>query len=429
MVINYAMIERRCLNMENGSQESKSKSSIWKKVFDFLNTPIVATIVGGLVLAALLNFTSSIRKTIATVAEVPTKLEDIETRLKAVELKVGIRTEDSQSTDGQKTDAAKSPKNADLPKKDEPESPQNGSSAELLAFVVPSAQTESCISDIIYSVSSTQYAAPSHARVTDPIGYVGNTQEECSIEQMAEKKLLLNYMDGKRRVFFYGQFDEDGYWTQNCVINAYEDEKLVLIVDAMYDHGKLLTFEQAFQNEVERRDGQDVWFFSKRAMQEGFSTGETWDYIREGDVIQSFSTDSVTPDDIFTVEKLRKKVGGVLEGYYNGKTSGKLFNDDTYTAYMAKYFDDGALRMLYIGKFVDGFPEDSGNDSWMIVRDSAQDPYSYYKGPFDKGAASIRWGEPNSENHWVIGISQEDIDSLLEGRTFDCELTWAIPSN
>lgn len=428
MVADCAILERRCLNMENNTQETDTKSSS-NKLSRFLNTPIVSNVLSTLISTAIIGVLAFGYAKITSIAEIPAKLTRLENRIEAVEGILGISPEDGQGADGQKTDAVKSPKNADAPKKDETESSQNGPSAELLAFVVPSAQTESCISDIIYSVSSTQYAAPSRARVTDPIGYVENTQEECSIEQMAEKKLLLNYMDGERRVFFYGQFDEDGYWTQNCVINAYEDEKLVLIVDAMYDHGKLLTFEQAFQNEVERRDGQDVWFFSKRTMQEGFSTGETWDYIRKEDVTQSFSTDSVTPDDILTAEELRIKVGRVLKGYYNGKTSGKLFNDDTYTAYMAKYFDNGTLRMLYIGKFVDGLPEDSGNDSWMIVRDSAQDPYSYYKGPFKDGYASIHWGEPNSENYWDIGISKEEIDRLLEGRTFNCELTWDIPSN
>ena len=432
MVVDGAILERRWLSVENHEQETDPKSSLnnGKKFSHFLNTPIVSNVLSTLISTAIIGVIAFGYAKITSIAEIPARLTALEARIEIIEDTLGIGTEGGQNVYTPEADTAKPPKNVDAPKKDTTETPQSIPDAVPLTFVIPSVQTESCIGDIIYttdcSVSSTQYAAPPRVQVTNPIGYVGETQEECSVEQMADQKLLLNYMDGERRVFFYGQFDKDGYWTGNCVINAYADEKLALIVDAEYDHGKLLTFEQAFPNEAERQDGQDVWFFSKRTMKEDFSVGETWDYIRDGDVEQSFSTDSVTADDILTADELREKVAGRLEGYYSGNTSGGLFNDATGDAYMVKYLEDGTVRTLYKGKFENGFPEDA-KDGWMIGRFTTEDDYSHYAGPFKKGHPEVSSDAPNAEDYWEIGISEERIDELLEGKTFGCELLWSLP--
>lgn len=123
-------------------------------------------------------------------------------------------------------------------------------------------------------------------------------------------------------MLFYGQLDEDGKWDGDCIINIYENKKLKLITEAVYNNGELSTFQQAFPNESARQNGQNVWFFSNRAMKEGFSIGETWDYIREGDFKQTFSYDKVTADDILTIQELQSEVAVQLEGYYRGNTSG-----------------------------------------------------------------------------------------------------------
>ncbi len=219
-------------------------------------------------------------------------------------------------------------------------------------------------------------------------------------------------------MLFYGQLDEDGKWDGDCIINIYENKKLKLITEAVYNNGELSTFQQAFPNESARQNGQNVWFFSNRAMKEGFSIGETWDYIREGDFKQTFSYDKVTADDILTIQELQSEVAVQLEGYYRGNTSGGRFNDDSGEAYMVKYFEDGTVRTLYKGKFKNGFPEDSSNDGWMIGRSSMEDSYSHYVGPFKEGHPTISPHAPNAKDYWEIGISQDRIVELLDDKTF-----------
>ena len=264
---------------------------------------------------------------------------------------------------------------------------------------------------------------------------VGNNSkgDELTVEDVAYKKLLIPYKDDGKECFFYGQLDQDGKWDGDCIVNIYENQKLVLITEAIYDSGKLSTFQQAFPNESKRQDGQDVWYFSKRTKKENFNIGETWDYVRNGDFEQTFSYDSVTVEDILTINGLKNRAAGQLEGYYNGNTSNGLYNDDSGEAYMVKYFTAnrygfygaGTIRTLYVGKFKDGFPEDTSNDSWLIGRYTPQGDYSHYKGPFKGGVPAISSEAANAKDYWSPLPSQEDIDELLEGRTFNCDLIWS----
>jgi len=405
--------------MKNNIQELNKG----RKTSNILDSPIVTNVISTLISTAILGICAFGYAKITSIAEIPSRLDALDRRVAAIELKLGIEAEDSRNTN--------------TPEMDSPILPEDASKAILISHVTPSAQMESNIDDIInvvnLSVSSTQYAAPPRTQVTDPIGYVGEMQEECNIEQMADQKLLLNYIDEEQQVFFYGQFDEDGYWTGNCVINTYKDGKLTLIIDADYNHGALLTFEQAFPNETKRQGRPDVWYFSKRTMKEDFSVGETWDYIRDGDVEQTFASDSVTADDILTTEDLRNKIGeSALEGYYNGNTSDGWFNDDSGTAYMVKYFDDGSVRTLYVGRFKDGFPEDSTGDSWLIGRNDTTSSYSYYKGQVKKGGEpTISFESKSGDSHWkkdpdwIVGLAKK----FKNDRAVPVPLTGLIPDN
>lgn len=426
MIANYAIIERRCLNMENSTQNANNKPS---KISRFLNIPIVANAIGALIAAAILGIGAVVYAKVNSFTEIPSRLDNLERRIGVIEVALGIGGSSGQGSG--------------IPMQN-PTQAENKSGFILISDVSDSMQNY--IGDMINAiglrVSSTQYAAPPRTQAIDPIGYVGEMEEERNVEQMADQKLLLNYMDGERQVFFYGQFDTDGYWTGNCIINTYEDGYLTLIIDADYEHGALLTFEQAFPNEAERQDGRNVWYFSKRTMKEDFSVGETWDYFWDDNIEQEFSTDSVTADNILTVKDLRDKIGeDALEGYYNGNISNGLFNDDSGTAYMVKYFDaeddgkTGDVRTLYVGKFKDGFPEDSANGSWLIGKNNATESlYSYYKGPFTGGHPSISVESKNAGNYWKIRLEDQDwIVALAEEFKSDSAipvpLTGLIPND
>lgn len=234
-----------------------------------------------------------------------------------------------------------------------------------------------------------------------------------TVEDVAQKKLLLPYREDGKECFFYGQLDKDGNWDGECSINIYEGQKLTLVTEAVYDSGNLLTFQQAFPS---HGDKGALWFFSNRKMEDGFSSGETWDFSYSHDFVQEFSYDSVKPEDLLTIEDLWSKAeeNGYLEGYYNGRTSGGRFNDTSGEAYMIKYFEDGTVRTLYSGMFKKGVFEDKTCNAWMIGRNDTASKYSYYHdNTFTNGVSDIPPGSPKAKFYWELDIDQERINELL----------------
>lgn len=404
MTIDCAEIGRRRLYMDNDMQKPNTPPSMGKRIFNILNMPIVSTIVGGLAVALIIAFFTSARTSISTIAGLPSRMDAVESRIGNIEHKLGIDNGSSQDKDMSNNDSR--------------EPFQGTASAQPLVHVFPTTQTESCIDGMKLSMSNVQYAAHNPTQVTNPVGYAEGTQEEYNIDQLAEQKLLLNYMDGEQQVFFYGQFDVEGYWNGNCIINAYENERLVLIIDANYDHGELLEFKQAFPYVTMAQNA--VWLISDRAMETGFSSGETIYYYRDEDFLQNFSADMVTAEDIFSVLKFQSVVGKTMEGYYCGNISNGLFNDDTGNAYVVKYFRDGTVKTLYRGKIKNGNFNDDTGSAWMIGKDDIdQKEYAYYHdGPFVNGKTS------KDPKFWTPRVSLEWIENFVNEFDFSCELRW-----
>lgn len=245
------------------------------------------------------------------------------------------------------------------------------------------------------------------------VAYDSNS-DPLTVEDVAQKKLLLPYREDGKECFFYGQLDKDGNWDGECAINIYEGQKLALITEAVYNSGNLLTFRQAF---LSYRDKKTLWYFSNRTMSDNFSSGETWDFTYDHDFSQEFSYNSVTPEDLWTIEALRSKVeeSGYLEGYYNGRTSSGSFNDTSGEAYIIKYFENGTVRTLYSGMFKDGDFEDKSCNAWMIGRNDTASKYSYYHdNTFTNGAPDIPSDSPKAKLYWELDIEQERINELLK---------------
>ena len=236
--------------------------------------------------------------------------------------------------------------------------------------------------------------------------------DELTVEDLAEKKLLIPYMDHGKECFFYGQLDRNGNWDGECIINIYQDGSLQLITEAVYDGGDLLSFKQAFPGKNKTaNDKKDVWYISKRSVRDGFNSGETLSFFRAGAYTQNFSYDDVTSEDILTLDDFREIVEGGLEGYYRGNSSNGLFNDDSNVAYMFKFFENGTVRTFYTGKFSNGTFEDQTGNAWMIGRLGTDEKYSYYKGPFS-GGRPTKSPEKHPEN-WELDIDQDRIDQLI----------------
>ena len=247
--------------------------------------------------------------------------------------------------------------------------------------------------------------------------------DEYTVKDVAQKKLLLPYVDKENECIFYGQLDQYGNWDGECIVNVYQNNCLKLITEAVYDSGDLLTFKQAFPDAKK----SDIWYFSKRTMRDGFSSGETWSFHKTGIYTQNFLYAEATAEDVLTLDSFFVnflKTDSILDGYYNGNTSGGKFNDDSGKAYMVKYFNDGTVRTLYTGAFKNGTFEDRTGNAWMIGRLDIDEAYSYYKGPFSGGRA-LKAPEKNS-NYWELDISEDRIQELIDGMTFSCQLNWSI---
>ncbi|WP_298024630.1 hypothetical protein [uncultured Dysosmobacter sp.] len=285
----------------------------------------------------------------------------------------------------------------------------------------PSAETAQQISYTYGGIDEINRDGKLSFLSTSIVAYSGHGAE-FTTEQLADLKLLLPYREGNQEVFFYGQFDENDCWDGDCLVNIYEDGKLALITDAVYENGKLLTFKQAFPDTT--TGGQKVWTFSERTSEDDFSTGQTWHYFWDGDRKRAFLFDDVTAEDMISADAFLAGLEGGLEGYYCGVNSEGHFNDDTGNAYMVKYFADGTVRTLYSGKFVDGQFDDTSGNAWMIGKLDMGKPYSYYKGNFKDGNAT------EGGQHWIYDLPEEDVAAFLSEIGFQCgcDLVWRLPT-
>lgn len=258
-------------------------------------------------------------------------------------------------------------------------------------------------------------STPTGLVATSLVAYNVVSQEELSVEQVADQRLLLPYMDGTKEVYFYGQLSATGAWDGKCIINIYEDGKLEFIKEALYDNGNLLAGRQIFAYEF--KPGVDVWAISNRINSGDYSEGETWIYRWEKDYLQTFTMEDVSAKDIVDVNTFRAGLSPNPYAYYYGNTSDGYFNDTTGNAYMVHFLNNGTVRLLYVGDFKDGHFNDATGNAWYIVKEEDTD-YMYYKGYFrdDKIYNLIDFEAPP--------LSLERIKEIIGDRTFNIELYW-----
>ena len=278
-------------------------------------------------------------------------------------------------------------------------------------------------SDLIPSPSFISYASASYTKLDSPIqqsnvsfltsasivAYSPIIDTSYTVTQVTEEKLLLPYIENGQEVYFYGQLSEQGNWDGNCIVNIYDNNELQFITDALYDDGELLTCRQVFLYQTTGAK-TPVWGVSKRTIKNDFNSGETYYYYREGNYVKNFSMDNVTSDDIFSADEFCNSfINGYLEGYYCGNTSDGYFNDESGTAYMKKYFQDGTIRTLYVGNFVHGQFDDISGSAWIIGRENENTPYGLYNGRFVNGVQI----DAHIDKFWNAPLSLEDIESYL----------------
>lgn len=251
-----------------------------------------------------------------------------------------------------------------------------------------------------------------------------------SKNQLVNQKLLIPYEDDGKEILFYGQYNENNYWDGSCIFNVYgynEDSKdivLETILEAEYDDGNLISYKKVFRSTTSQ--GVDVWsiFYGEIILEnnEGsYARGETWNYFSVNEYVMAFDTSNAEVEDIIYVEDFvdNLKNFSFIEGYYCGNISNGYYNDDTGEAYTVKYTQDGHVRTVYMGKFMDGLPDDQSGNAWQIVFDNSDNAkkYFYYKGNFKNNR---RQGTVSSKDY----VTQKQIDEIIKDMKFNCELNW-----
>lgn len=248
------------------------------------------------------------------------------------------------------------------------------------------------------------------------------TGKEYTVPDLENKIIVMQYDENGEEVFFKGQFDENGYWDKECVINRYKDGKLVMVMDAVYESGQLKSYQQMFPYTT--LSGNDVWVDSIRTIenvQEDIRSGETFMYFRSEEYIKEFDNAKVLDTDIISVKEFKEGIDLRLEGYYNGYTSNGRFNDESESAYLVKYNLNGEVRFLYVGAIKEGLPDDDSGNAWSVSWGYADDGYYYYKGVFSDG----NHGETPPD--WRA-MTQEEINAVVNPQNFACPLTGLFPN-
>lgn len=239
-----------------------------------------------------------------------------------------------------------------------------------------------------------------------------------TVSDIQNNTIILHYTDNGDDVFFKGQIDANGCWDGNCVINRYTNNKLITIMDAIYDSGILKSYKQVFSySKIYNDETYNIWAYSNRFVDQVGSKGYTWTYFKYNDYFMNFDLDDVRYDDIISADTFKQENLLDVEGYYNGYISDGNYNDDTGDAYMIKFFKPGILkgngdlpviRMLYKGKFVNGQPEDNSSNAWYIVRE-LNTKYMYYRGCFANGTAN----HISKNETFINNLTHEQIDEYL----------------
>lgn len=240
--------------------------------------------------------------------------------------------------------------------------------------------------------------------------------EEYSAGFLAGKKLLVPYTNNGQEVVFFGQYNENYHWDKDCIINVYANDELILIMDAEYDDGKLVTYQQVLNETLQT--GQDVWVVTEREHRADLNYGETWNYDRIEDYAKQFELDQVQMQDVVSAEDFITEIDTPVDSYYRGNTSNGIYNDNTGEAYLVRYNEDGTVKVLYKGCFADGKFDDSTGEAWELVFDSSNgiNKYFYYKGIFRKG------NRANSKK--IDYVTREQIEQITEGMEFSCDMEW-----
>lgn len=266
------------------------------------------------------------------------------------------------------------------------------------------------------SVNNNYYSSAPPCQNSDIIAINNKNGEKFTKEQLTGEKLLIPYTYNGQEVLFYGQYNENNNWDKDCTINVYENNKLILISETVYDNGIPSSFKQVYPSTTKEK--VNVWSITDRTYDKEITYGDTWNYFKTNDYIKNFKLEDATINDILYVSQFENdmKNFSLLEGYYYGKIeNGTYTDDDNSESYIIKNDEYGFIRTLYIGNFKDGDFDDHTGKAEEIVFDGTVNRYFHYVGTFTEGTR-------DGDN--LKYITQEEINEIIKPYNFNCELNW-----
>lgn len=241
--------------------------------------------------------------------------------------------------------------------------------------------------------------------------YIGTDSNgvDYTAEDWVDKTVLISYEEEEKEVYFLGQYNENYHWDGYCVTNSYNaDGTLYGICESNFDDGKRLDYISFYQS------GENEWIYANRQLIEGENVGVTINYYIDDNKEKNFTLINVRITDILYADSYIESEDKVITKYYTGNTVNNMFEDST-EAYEVKFDKDGTVRMLYVGRFKDGYCNDSTGKAFSIVYSDEYNAYVCNTGKFSNGHAETHSTEP---------ITIDEINEIIKDYTFDCELNW-----
>lgn len=271
--------------------------------------------------------------------------------------------------------------------------------------------------------SLVEYSAAGKFSVEDPswkdsdfVSVDPETGDKLSMSDLVGKTILTSYEDAGSQIIFEGQYNKNLHWDGKCLINVYKNDELQLITEAVYDDGRLTSYDQAFPDTAS--DGTDIWVYTERYYSDNLSIGDTFRYFRDINCTKDFALADIEVSDILTLRGFKENYCKRLEGFYHGNVSNGMYNDETGNAYFVKYDKDGNILTFYVGRFKNGMFNDMTGTAWYIT-DNESTEYMYYRGNF-------RDGKKASDKGYVFknNLRIDDITELVNESLYVCDFQW-----
>lgn len=226
--------------------------------------------------------------------------------------------------------------------------------------------------------------------------------------------VVLSYKEDGQEVFFMGQFNERNHWDGECLINVYSDGYFVISTKAIYHDGERIDYKQLFPT-------SDALCYADRHNIDSGSSGDTWKYENTAPIIQNISFDDPQADLMIEPETYIKSISSNCISHYHGNTENGSYEDDTDSAYLVAFFEDGSTRTVYKGRFKDGVFNDETGAAWYITMEKGdkRTPYMYFEGGFDSGKPN-----QNKRKIFINPITKKEADAIIADQPFKDEIIW-----